>query len=352
MTEFKLEPMEEGSIESFRTLSAREYQTPEQLDAAHLRWKHISNPFGRSIAVNAYEGQQLVGHVLLQPRELNVGNGVLHAAFMIDLLVHPDHRQGGGVFLGLMRALEEAHGFDLVCHSSNLLSDPLFQALSYPAPIKLSAYALPLGLLRSGEPGAAVPRIVLNVIWRQAVSVVTGMCLAGGSLELRDDHPGADLHEEVCAAFRAEAGPHYARSTAFLKWRFTDAPLWRGTIKYLYSGSIYRGYLALSETVQSGRRFMVLSDAVFDPDVSDAELRRLRFLMVQQALADGYDALYTMVNPRHSLAARMIGFPLCRLPERLLPHPVPIYVRPFSERANGLAQRGDLYITLADLDYF
>ena len=85
---------------------------------------------------------------------------------------------------------------------------------------------------------------------------------------------------------------------------------------------------------------------------SQSTVAAIKRLALSRALDQGADLLFTLLNPKSPLAARLTGFPFLPLPQRLLKHPTPIFVVDIDRALAATAARDDAYILLTDLDYF
>ncbi len=81
---------------------------PGEIDSigadAFFRWKHEECPFGESLRVVAFDGEQLVGFVSLLPWQLRFGERVVPTMRGADLAVDPAH-QRRGASLALIEAV-------------------------------------------------------------------------------------------------------------------------------------------------------------------------------------------------------------------------------------------------------
>ncbi len=79
-----------------------------QRTQAQWQWKYWDNPHGAPIACVARIGDQVVGHYGLIPRKIRIGDQLAMAYQETDLMIHPEHSQGG-LFRELgQRVYEEA----------------------------------------------------------------------------------------------------------------------------------------------------------------------------------------------------------------------------------------------------
>jgi hypothetical protein len=69
-------------------------------------------------------------------------------------------------------------------------------------------------------------------------------------------------------------------------------------------------------------------------------------------LAEKVDAIFTMVNPHSMISRKCVGFPFVKIPDKLLPHASPIYMRPRTDEHKEFKTDKSIHMTLGDLDYF
>ena len=126
-----------------RTISLRPYREEDEsavlelLDASlgggpvgrrppsFFRWKHMSNPFGRSFMLVAEDDGRIVGLRAFMRWRFQAGDRELLAVRAVDTATHPDY-QGQGIFSRLtLAALDELGGqVDLVFNTPNEKSLP------------------------------------------------------------------------------------------------------------------------------------------------------------------------------------------------------------------------------------
>jgi GNAT superfamily N-acetyltransferase len=176
-------------------------------------WKHLDNPFGRSLLLLAEHDDRLIGLRAFMRWRLAAGDRVLTAVRAVDTATHPDF-QGMGVFSRLTRAaLDAMEGqVDLVFNTPNGKSGPGYLKLGWrevgrvPVAVRVRR---PLRLLtsRRARPGGPAP----------APPVAA--------------HPAAAALEDadaVAALLGREPSPGglaTPRTVEYLRWRYGAAPL-------------------------------------------------------------------------------------------------------------------------------
>jgi hypothetical protein len=293
---------------------------------------------------------------MLQPRPFRDAAGERHqAALVVDVVIAPGHRSAL-TLIQLLRAQMQAGDFELLIHTSNETSDPIYRKLlRYPVAFELKAFGLPL---RSGNAvrklwGRSVPGIdVLTAAWRGGLLAAAMAGRAAARLSVAEGLPPGEVFESIMAGFRRQVGPHFDRSLDFLRWRFSEGPLFSGTLATLRIGGTPRGYLAWRTLELEGMTFFVLMDVALSSPLRAGERWALWLELARRAGAAGADLLFVMLNPGNPLLASLAGPPLLAIPDRLLPHPSPIFVHARSPALEPLRESRSTYLTLADIDYF
>ncbi|HYN17692.1 MAG TPA: GNAT family N-acetyltransferase, partial [Actinomycetes bacterium] len=121
-----------------------------------FRWKHLDNPFGRSLLLVAEHEDRLIGLRAFMRWRFQAGERTLAAVRAVDTATHPDF-QGMGVFSRLTRAaLDAMEGqVDLVFNTPNGKSGPGYLKLGWrevgrvPVAVRVRR---PLRLLTSRRP--------------------------------------------------------------------------------------------------------------------------------------------------------------------------------------------------------
>jgi GNAT superfamily N-acetyltransferase len=178
-----------------------------------FRWKHLDNPFGRSLLLVAEHDDRPIGLRAFMRWRFQAGDRVLTAVRAVDTATHPDF-QGMGVFSRLTRAaLDAMEGqVDLVFNTPNGKSGPGYLKLGWrevgrvPVAVRVRR---PLRLLASrwARPGGPAP----------APPVAAGPAAAA----LED----ADAVAALLGREPTPGGLATPRTVEYLRWRYGAAPL-------------------------------------------------------------------------------------------------------------------------------
>ncbi len=197
-------------------------------------WKHLDNPFGRSIVLVAESGGRIVGLRAFMRWELATPEGAtLRCVRAVDTATHPDF-QRRGIFRTLtMAAIDEAtaDGVDLVFNTPNPQSGAGYLTMGWVRVGDIGVLAMPgRGLLRRRPDPAALP---------------------DGEDWLRHPVPATGL----VAANRRSPGLRTPRTAAYLAWRFAGHP----TARY-FRVDAGGATAVVRPNIRSGRRELVVSD--------------------------------------------------------------------------------------------
>jgi hypothetical protein len=346
-------PFDEAVLAGYLDLSARHYGVDSRgADADHARWKLQAPPAGPAAHFGLERNGAGIGRILLQRRDLRLGDRRFRAGYTVDFLVDAQQARATDA-LKLVGSVPKAAGFDLVYQTYNERSAPLYEQIkrffpNYIARFRLLPYGLPL---RARRPLASLAKLnapgidLLTVPWRLALSALASTARTEATTEPPAEAELAPLLDR----FADRVGLHSVRDAAVLRWRFAGGPFFNGRVVYLRRHGQLVGYYATTVTEFAGARFLALMDAVA---IDDAAVSAIKRRALADALAAGADILFAMFNPQAPLGRRFTGFPFLPLPERLLKHPTPIFVLDVDRSLAEVAARADGYFLLTDLDYF
>lgn len=164
-----------------------------------FEWKHIENPFGRSIALVAQEGDQIVGLRTFMRWELMTQSGDrLKCVRAVDTATHPDFQRRGIFRLLTEESVEIARddGVAMIFNTPNTKSKPGYLKMGWKEVGSIGAMLRPsIYLARAGRGTDDVERYL------ETESEIDS--------QLQD---------------REARGLRTPRTKAYLKWRFTGHP--------------------------------------------------------------------------------------------------------------------------------
>jgi GNAT superfamily N-acetyltransferase len=297
--------------------------------AAFFRWKHLENPFGRSLLLVACVGGEIVGLRAFMRWRLVADGAEVRAVRAVDTATDPAH-QGRGIFRTLtLRALEvlegEAH---LVFNTPNQRSLPGYLTMGWRVvgrvPVRVRPRR-PLRALRAMRPGGGRPLGPDRDVGEPVAAA------------LADEEAVGDL---LARAARREHRLATERTAAFLRWRYGAAP-----------GLAYRAFVERREGRLQGLAFLRLRErgqaveaAVADVVVPTGDAVGAARLLRRVVRAVGADHL-TCAFPRgtdEDRAARRARFVSWRGPvlvvRSLVPElrPDPVALRSWAMRLGDL----------------
>lgn len=201
-----------------------------------FRWKHVENPFGRSLALVAVEDGRIVGLRAFMRWDLQTPQGeTLRCVRAVDTATHPDY-QRRGIFRRLTEECVEiatSEGIDMIFNTPNEKSKPGY---------------LKMGWHEVGPIGGLV-RPSLHMLGRTE----------GQSLE-----PGRFLHHLLPAggpppADRPAMGLRTPRTPEYTAWRFGAHP----SARY-FLGEGEGGQAVVRPNLRRGRAELVIADTFGD----------------------------------------------------------------------------------------
>lgn len=264
-------------------------------DAAFFVWKHLDNPFGRSVALVAERADQIVGLRTLMRWELVSGTRTVPAVRAVDTATHPAS-QGQGIFRRLTTEALELAAADamLVFNTPNDQSRPGYLSMGWTVVDDLPVLIRPVRPLRFARHAIRSRTALPAPVVRQpkcSLPSTDGLLAVAGLDALLDDVEAAHARDE---RLRTRLTRDY------LKWRYVDAPGLDYRFAAVRDGSALRG-LAVGRVRPRGELHeLTLTELVTRPGDRDATRRLLRAVV-----RAGSDHVATVV-PRRSTAATVL----------------------------------------------
>ncbi|HET8679696.1 MAG TPA: GNAT family N-acetyltransferase [bacterium] len=264
---------------------------------AFFRWKHVENPFGRSLMLLA-ENQHVVGLRAFLRWQFRASEGVIHAVRAVDTATHPDH-QRKGIFSQLTSAcLERARsqGVGLVFNTPNRYSLPGYLKLGWTYVGRASVLVRPLRpgrLIKAVLPAREAASPDADEGWDARPSLLeTPLANDAALAELlaRDDEHLSD-------------GIRTARTPAFLRWRYALVPSLQYGAHWIEDNGL-RAAAIFRFTQRRGLRELTLCELLMD---TTAHGRRVIKDVLAASGAD-YAVAHCASGTPHRRALLSLGF--------------------------------------------
>lgn len=298
-----------------------------------FRWKHLRNPFGRSFMLLGISEGRIVGFRSLMRWRFTTAGSPVEAVRAVDTATHPDH-QRRGIFSTLTReAVRRLTGeADVWFNTPNRKSMPGYLKMGW----------IPVGT------------IPIRVRPRRPVRVALGLRdLEGGTDAVGERPPvtaptAAELLADTDLASLLELEPpspglRTARSPAYFRWRYGEAPLLDYRAQVERDGGGVRG-LVVFRVRPRGRLW---ETAIVELLAAPGDGRTVRRLLRSAVRAAPADHLTLCPSSLSSLrAVRAAGF----LPS---PRGVQLVVRPLRQGIDpDPTVLGSWRFTLGDVEVF
>jgi len=342
-------------VNEFVTLSLREYEEGHTLSPAAVRWRHKRNPTRESIAVVLRSESRAIGRIWVQFRHWVLRDRNVVLASPIDFLVEERERNVTS-FLQLFSVASRVvrENADGLFHTSNPITDGLYKKLFKLKPItELSAVAIPIrpiSLMRR----PAQSKLLRKSLHLRVIGNILSRCLQLLRVRLTTGvEPDDSVKEAISNKFYASQQFCSIRSPELLRWRFEGADEFDYKVIWLYEGRECLGYVAVSSRDIDGKRVLFVVDLMLSRQVQSREVRQLWLIVFQIATELDRDLVTYFYNPKNPTQKKYARFPMVRVPRRMMPQRIPIFVkidpREFDAEAD-LYSLSSGYFTLFDLD--
>ena len=349
----------EERLEPFLRLTDTHYQGKAVNAVSVVRWRHLDGPLGPSTTVELVDGNDSVGRMWVRNHSWSIRGQMVQAANPVDFLIREDHRKLPA-FLSLFKATmnESQLRADLVYHTSNPVTDDLYQKLMKLKPVtELDGAVVPIcpfgvaqavGVLRTGILGRA-----FDSIFSALLKVLSWTSRAGGTLLTS---PPEQLEQaRVLDSFLAEESVCGARNAEYRHWRYAGA----GPIQYHEHWVTHRGraigYLVTSDRDVDDLKATFVVDLVLPDNPSLRVIWSVWWQVAEVAYHRGRQALFFLYNRGNPRLARLASVPMMRIPRARLPQSVPVFVQLSKNADSAIFDGVDLgsgYYVLSDFDMF
>lgn len=257
-----------------------------------FRWKHLENPFGRSLMLVAEDGGRMVGLRAFMRWRFAFDGGGVSAARAVDTATHPEY-QGRGIFtrltLGALDILRE--DTDLIFNTPNEKSLPGYLKMGWEV---LGTVPVWVGVRRPLRFARGVRSI------REPVDVLPEIPVSAvGAAEALEDPDAVEaLLRGPGAGVEASGRLSTPRDVDFLRWRYGSAPLLDYRAVRIVEEGRLRG-LALFRARTRGR---LTEASVADVVVGDGDVGAAVRLLRMVARTARVDHLMCSFAPRTDAA--------------------------------------------------
>lgn len=206
------EATEQDIPEILEVLKASLGETSSKKTEAVWRYKHVDNPFGKSLVLVAMENGRIVGVRALMRWKWQVGEKVFSAFRAVDTATHPEH-QGKGIFKKLtLKAVEiaKAQGEDFIFNTPNTQSLPGYLKMGWKEVGKLKIRVKPANPLNWFDNKTGKFYVVNNT------------CVEGQVANLVSDYNTLKAGENKYFTLK---------SPEYLLWRYENNPLQNYEVK-------------------------------------------------------------------------------------------------------------------------
>lgn len=303
--------------------------------AEFYRWKHLGNPFGRSLMLVAETDGRIIGLRAFLRWRFRVGGRDVVAARPVDTATHPDY-QGRGVFSALTReGLRLVRGeVDLLFNTPNRQSLPGYLKMgwqeldSVPVSIKVRRPLRFIGGLHSIRGGGGQPAPPRPPVRADPAEKV-----------LED---ARELSELLRLGVVPESRFGTPRDMEYLRWRYASAPgLDYRAVTQAEHGRL-QGLAVFRVRARGSLWETTLAEVIVPPDAAAA-----RKLIVAVARASRTDLVTGHFTPASATgrAARLAGF-------LRSPRGITFVVHPLSRIEPDPMRLSNWAFTLGDLEVF
>jgi hypothetical protein len=348
---------EPSDIAGYKSMTELEYGKSHLSDDVHVQWKHLSSCFGPSDYIRLdTSSNSVVGRAMIQSRILKTDGKDIRCGQVMDLLINQDFRKTPLNFIRLTKACDTFEKYDLIFHTSNEKSFPLYHnLLKFSSPFKLSGYGFPVRLSKVIAKVTGIKRPIPEFFSTPLMCVIKALSkftnLFAG-LEVSSRSISESELDELVRKILVNKEFLLYRSKEFLDWRFKCSGIWKGDIYRLDSNGVFVGYVVVRKIELDGISHFVLMDVMISSSASWLVKLNLKLILIKMAFNSGADTFFTLLNSNSSIAKRVIGFPFFKIPDSSLPHSTPIFIRALNQDCKWITEIKSIHLTLADLDYF
>lgn len=350
----KLTDFSSSEITRFCDFSRNFYSSLETTSQQIISWKMGVGTERPATHLTSDDGDKMVGRAALIPRSFSHGGEQFEVTQVSDLLIDPNE-SGGGTLLQLVNNFK-ALNKQFVFHTSNQRSDVIYAKLfKFDELCRISASVIPIRPARLLKPAATQSLIKLAVFALDMVYMVPLRCLEHGLEVLGGRYQTvltkARVQEEAFyKKFRSVCCVQFTRDQNFIDRRYVQAPFDYETLTVKIGENVVCQVFLRDTTVENKRALVVL-DVLSTSQIRFNLKAAIIGALLRETRIRKLDLIFFMHNKKCKFTRDFAGLPFVEVPEKLLPHPTPIYWHS-KNFAMDTRTFDKLYFSLADLDYF
>ncbi len=251
------EATEQDIPEILEVLKASLGETSSKKTEEVWRYKHVDNPFGKSLVLVAEEDFKIIGVRAFMRWQWQQGEQIYSALRAVDTATHPDH-QGKGIFKKLtLKALEigKQHGDDFVFNTPNNQSMPGYLKMGWKEVGKLKIHLVPVNPMH----------------WKKK-PIISENSVNTNEID------NASLLNIWNAKLKSSGKLYTPKKINYLNWRYVNNPLQQ--YKVLASNDLFiAGYVKK----QSRFRELRISELVYSPGFSIKSIKKTIRIWAKEA---------------------------------------------------------------------
>jgi hypothetical protein len=346
------------AIIRFVEFSQIEYQSGGPTSISVVTWRHLTNPSGRSVAVEIENDLSLIGRIWVQFNHWIVNGKEIKVASPIDFLIHPEFRRLQ-VFLSLFRnGIQVSNkNADLTLHTSNPLTDGLYRDLMRQVPVtELDGALFPLRpfalIIKKRSCGLSQFITFGDFSFSKLVRIACKVFAPLGVTFASE--PTVDEQKVLIQKFQKDECISRRRSPNDRAWRFEGAGDFNYRVQWIKKGKSFIGYVAWTDRLIDRVHGRFIVDIVLIDSPSWLTTTSIWLKLAVLTLQDEIHALFFFYNKRNTKLRQIASLPMLTVSRSRLPQQVPIFLR-FPETDQHDLKNLDWstgYFVLSDLDLF
>lgn len=334
-------------IKNFVNLSKTEYPKDNPVTLKnYVEWK-FSKSYNPVFIYSCKYKDHIVGRIVYPVNMLTLGSHKVKTINPVDFLVHRDHRNKPSIFMNLINGPKDFFLKNIIIHTSNNKSDPLYRLLKFDIKAILDAFFLPTSLL------PFIPYKINQFLFflNYPILILTRLSIYFFRIffgyEIIRRFPNQEERDALYKSLKDKKEPFYERTDNFNNWRYSrynSNSIQSFIIKK--EGKVYANSVLLASHFSLFKVCFVM-DSVVSSNINNLT-KILHFLVLLEfSFIKKCNFIFFLINRKTITYKKLYSFLFLKIHKSLLPHETPIYIR-----NSGNYNFHNYHSLLADLDYF